>query len=298
MAGRVDTDHHRSVNARRVAPGVDHGRASARALAQQVDAVIAERAARRVQIIDPLGQRVSGEIDAIRLQPVRTCAKSLRISMERLFTKEVRRSLQCGRDLRTGERRRPVDPAIADQDNVVTIGDPAGLGELHVREPGSAFEPEHRRTRMRRPSPNPLHRQGNQPRLRVGSVLRNDQCPAVGGVAAVLRAVVARLQHQVAGLCALGHGDPLAVGSEPEIPQPEDQQPHEHKGGDSSGREGTCRQGIAGRVVLGSSHRFDARNGIARRHRPKAASDVRPDDDPESYSSRRRHAQGSSTFTA
>ncbi len=52
VAGRVHGDHHRAVDALRVAPGVDHRRARPGALAHEIDAAVAERAAAR-----PRGRR-------------------------------------------------------------------------------------------------------------------------------------------------------------------------------------------------------------------------------------------------
>ena len=65
VAGRVDADHHRAVDALRVAPGVDHRRAGARALADEVDRPVAERNPCGLEIVDPLRERVAGEIDAV-----------------------------------------------------------------------------------------------------------------------------------------------------------------------------------------------------------------------------------------
>ena len=70
VPGRVDPDHHRPMDAARVAPGVDHRGARAGALADEVDAAVAERPAGGLEIVDPLGQRVAGEVDAVCLEPV------------------------------------------------------------------------------------------------------------------------------------------------------------------------------------------------------------------------------------
>src|SRR5204863_7580798 len=51
VAGRVDADHHRPVDALRVAPGVDHGGARSRAFAQEVDALVPERAPGGVEVV-------------------------------------------------------------------------------------------------------------------------------------------------------------------------------------------------------------------------------------------------------
>ena len=54
VPGRVHADHHRAVDALRVAPGVDHRRARAGALAEQVDLPVAERLPRRLEVVDLL----------------------------------------------------------------------------------------------------------------------------------------------------------------------------------------------------------------------------------------------------
>ena len=110
-------------------------------------------------------------------------------------------------DLGAVEPRRAVDSAVADEDDVVVVREPARPGEFHVGDAGAAFEAEDRLRRVVRPCTDASHRQGDQPRLRVGPVLGHDECPAVGSVAAVLGRVVAALQRQVAGLRTCGHGD-------------------------------------------------------------------------------------------
>ena len=70
VAGRVGGDHHRAVDALRVAPGVDHRRARAGTLADQVDRSVAESLACELEVFDALGQRVPGEIDAVGLEPL------------------------------------------------------------------------------------------------------------------------------------------------------------------------------------------------------------------------------------
>ena len=92
----------------------------------------------------------------------------------------------------------------------MVVGDPARLRELHVRDARAALEAEDGRARMRRARPDARDRQRDQPRLRVGPVLGHDQRAAVGGVAALLRAVVARMQGQLAGLRPGRDGDRVA----------------------------------------------------------------------------------------
>jgi hypothetical protein len=89
VARRVDGDHHRPVDAVRVAPRVDHRGAGADALAQEVDALVAECAARRLEIVDPLGQRVSGEVDAVVLEPVCAGTVGVGVRAQRLLGEEV-----------------------------------------------------------------------------------------------------------------------------------------------------------------------------------------------------------------
>src|SRR5262249_58061064 len=88
---RVDADKHGAVDAPRVAPGVDHREACAHALTDQVDAAVAEGAAGGLEIVDLLGQRVAGEIDAVRLQPRSALAERARVRAKRLLLEEVRR---------------------------------------------------------------------------------------------------------------------------------------------------------------------------------------------------------------
>ena len=50
-------------------------RARAGALAEQVDAAVAERTARGLEVVDALDERVAGEVDAVGLQPVGAVAR-------------------------------------------------------------------------------------------------------------------------------------------------------------------------------------------------------------------------------
>ena len=81
-----------------------------------------------------------------------------------------------------------------------------------------------------------LHRQGDEPRLRVGPVLGHDERPAVGRVAAVLGSVGARLQRQIACLRAGRHGDCIS-GADSEVAEAEDDEPDEQEPDDAAGRE-------------------------------------------------------------
>ena len=151
VAGRVDADHHRAVDALRVAPGVDHRRARPGALAEEVDAVVAERLARGLEVVDLLRQRRSR-----RGRRRRRSASSRRRGRRRRTARKdfsPRRSVECasGRfDLGAVEADGAVDAAVADEDDVVVVGEPARLGEVHVREPGPALEAEDRLARVLR----------------------------------------------------------------------------------------------------------------------------------------------------
>ena len=79
-----------------------------------------------------------------------------------------------------------------------------------------------------------LHRQGDEPRLRVGPVLGHDERPAVGRVAAVLGSVGARLQGQIARLRAGRHGDRIG-GADPEVAEAEHDEPDQQEA-DEAGR--------------------------------------------------------------
>ncbi len=58
------------MDALRVAPGIDHRDPGARAFAHQVDLVVAEGAAGRLEVVDFFGDRIAGEIDTIAAEPV------------------------------------------------------------------------------------------------------------------------------------------------------------------------------------------------------------------------------------
>src|SRR5262249_56436780 len=91
VPGRVDADHRRAVDARRVAPAVDQRRASPGALADEVDAVVAERLARGLDVLDDLHERVAGEVDAVRLEPARAGAEAVRVRGLGLHAEEIGR---------------------------------------------------------------------------------------------------------------------------------------------------------------------------------------------------------------
>ena len=101
VAGRVDADHHRAVDPLRIPPGVDQRRARAGALAEEVDALVTQRLAGRVEVVDALGNRVPGEVDAVVLEAFRAvlyAAASARIAFS------VRRPRACSRaDVTSGQ---------------------------------------------------------------------------------------------------------------------------------------------------------------------------------------------------
>ena len=70
--------------------------------------------------------------------------------MERLLGEVVGGVLQSGDDLGAVEPDGAVDAAVADEDDVVAVGDPARLAEVHVADPGAAFEAEDRYARTGR----------------------------------------------------------------------------------------------------------------------------------------------------
>ena len=111
VAGRVGADHHGAVDAPRVAPGVDHGGTRAGTLADQVDALVAQRAPGGLEVVDPLGQRVAGEIDAVGAQVIRARPVAVRLRAQGLLAEQVggvlqRRHHLAGSRARTIRRRR------------------------------------------------------------------------------------------------------------------------------------------------------------------------------------------------
>ena len=136
VAGRVDRDHHRPVDAPRVAPGVDHRGARPGALAQEVDAAVAERLARGLEVVDPLREAVAGEIDAVVREPVGARPKASARSRKDFSVEEVGRALERRLDLRAVEHRGAVHAAVADEDDVVLVGEPARLVNSMFVMPG------------------------------------------------------------------------------------------------------------------------------------------------------------------
>ena len=160
---RVDADHDRALDALRVPPGVDHRRAGADALADQVDPAVSERLASRFEVVDPLLEVVPGEVDAVRRQPVGARAEGLRVGAEGLRSEEVRRPLQRRHDLGAVETHRAVDAPVADEHDVVVVGNPARFAERHVRDTRTALQAEYGRARVRRAGADAGDRQRDQP---------------------------------------------------------------------------------------------------------------------------------------
>src|SRR6185295_16930994 len=88
--------------------------------------------------------------------------------------------------------------------------------------------------------------QGDKSRLCPVPVLGYDECAAVGGVAALLRAVVARMQGQLAGLRPRGDGNRTAARCELEVREPDRQERNQQQSGDPGGADGTLPPGSRG----------------------------------------------------
>src|SRR4029079_4825740 len=143
--------------------------------------------------------------------PVRPEARGARaeaggVRAERLLAAQVGRPLQGGDGLGALQVLGAVDAPVADEDDVVIAGDPARLREVHVGDARAAFEPEDRRAGMGGERLDASDRESDQPRTGLGPVLGDDEGAAVGGVAALLRAVPARMQGQLAGPRTGGDG--------------------------------------------------------------------------------------------
>jgi hypothetical protein len=123
-------------------------------------------------------------------------------------------------------------------------------------------------------------------------VLAHDERAAVGAVAAVLGAVVARVELQLAGLRPGRHGDAVAAEAEVEVDEAERGEGDERERDDSCGAERL--HGLSFRRV----HVLDARSAARRRHRREGAFAVVPAADSASYLGRRQQTSGWDTFTA
>ena len=127
-----------------MAPAVDHRRASAGALADEVHLVVAERPARGLEVVHSLRQRVAREVDSLVLESLPTFPVRIRLLPERVLREEVGRVPHGVRDLGAVEDGGAVDAAVAHEDHVALVGEAARLREVHVREAGTALEPEDR----------------------------------------------------------------------------------------------------------------------------------------------------------
>lgn len=81
-------------DARRVAPRVDRRGSGAGALAEQVDALIAEGLPGGFGIVDPMGQCVAVEIDAVSLQSFRASGEGYEVCTGRFWGASA--SPECG----------------------------------------------------------------------------------------------------------------------------------------------------------------------------------------------------------
>ena len=226
-----------------MAPGVDQRRARARALAQEVDVLVAERLARCLQVVDLLREPVAGEVVAVVGESRCAAPKAVLVRAEGRLAEDVRRVLHRRVDLGAVEPDGAVDAAIADEDHVAVGGVAARPRERHVRDARTALEAEHRLLRVRGERADPGHRQRDQARLRIGRVLGDDECAAVGVEPAVVGGVGARLEDEVAGLRPLGDRDTVVAGKA-EVCETRHRQPDEDEGDDARGCEGSCRGGF------------------------------------------------------
>src|SRR5437870_13272036 len=99
----------------------------------------------------------------------------------------------------------------------MVIRESAHLAELHVAQPGTAFEAKDRSTGIRRARTDPSYRNRDQARLRAVPVLGYDERAAVGAVAAVLGRVVARVELQLTCVRPRRYGNRVAAAAEMEV---------------------------------------------------------------------------------
>ena len=150
VPGRVDPDHHRAVDIVRVPPLVDHRETGPGALAEQVDALVAERDASGLDVAGLLRQRVAGEVYAVSLKALaRTRRRPGSTPVSDALARYVGGVLQRRRHLGTVQHRRAVDAAVADHDDIVLGGQAVRLGKRHVGNARAAVEVEDRRQRVR-----------------------------------------------------------------------------------------------------------------------------------------------------
>ena len=92
----------------------------------EVDAVVAERHARGLEVVDLLRQAVAGEIDAVVGESVRAGTERVAVRAEGFLAEEVGRVLERRLDLGAVEPDGAVHAAVADEDDVVVVGEAAG----------------------------------------------------------------------------------------------------------------------------------------------------------------------------
>ena len=268
VAGRVDADHDRAVDPLRIPPGVDQRRPCPRAFAEEVDALVAQLLAGGFEVVDALRDGVPGEVEPLVLQPLRALPVRRCVGPHRLLGQIAARLLAGRGHLGTVEPRRAVDAAVANQDDVVLLGVSARGRERHVRDARTALEPEDRLRRIGRPCPDACHRQRDQARARLVPVLRDDERATVGGVAAVLRRVVAVVKDQVARLRAGRDRDRVVARAHVDVAEGEHDEPDDDEGGDAGGRE----RPPAFLLLVWSGHRrFLSPHRVVTRRAPQAA---------------------------
>jgi hypothetical protein len=94
VSGRVDRDHHRAVDALGMLPGIDHRGAGPHALADEVDAVVAERLARGLEVLDLLRQAVTRQVDTVVSEAVGASAERVAVRTEGRLAEEIGRVLE------------------------------------------------------------------------------------------------------------------------------------------------------------------------------------------------------------
>ncbi len=142
--GRRDAVEHHAAHAIRMAPRVFHRRARAVRAAPEVDAVVAERGAHRVEIGDPRGGRVLGRVDAPGREFRGAGLRARhRVEFQRGFDVAFV-ELERG----AGERRAAAGAALVDEDDVAVLAHPVELGgerpEVRRRLARAAGEDEQR----------------------------------------------------------------------------------------------------------------------------------------------------------
>jgi hypothetical protein len=136
VARRVDADQHRAVDALRIAPDVDQGRSGALALAEQVDPAVPEGAAHGLEIVDALGQRVAGEVDALTAKALGAIGQTLPVRVVVGLSEQVAGLLHHRLGLGAVEHRGAVDAAVADEHDVAVAGEAACVRKSMLVRPG------------------------------------------------------------------------------------------------------------------------------------------------------------------